>query len=339
MASSLRADTNRLECVCGKFFDSYKGLESHAGKQRCQAISGGATRLPSAEATREKRLREAEDMKDGMQRFRTEAESASRRSRVALRLARMRYIKMIPGTSVDDFKLLHREENDIAYSTVVKELTDLLATRLPPEVLSSAFETIRDAYDIYANLLTEAQENAALRQMNLPILTYHPRALKGVKSKAYDFALDEQVTTLLDHCPAARAQMYQTITAWATKRPDGSKERRIVCDITDGSVFLNHPILGEKCRVTAEEAKACSETLPLNIALLIYWDGFTVRRLCVPPAYPLPCICVASFATAPACDLRSTVLARYARNNTRVPLLTPPRPPRCAAKRACYMRA
>ena len=271
----------RVECVCGKTFESDRGLASHEGRYRCRALISSAV-LPSEGAAAARHANDSKTHAEAAKKVRTETESEARRSRVCHKLARMRYVKLVPGTTVDDFKQLHIDENQAAYNRVVKELTKQLSTRVPPDELSRAFETVQDAYNIYDGLLTEKQENATLHKLNLPILKYTPRKLPRTKGMAYDFALDEQVTTLLDHCPAARAQMFATITEWATKHPTGTSERRIVCDITDGSVFLNHPILGDQLRVTAEEAEACSEALPLNIAIMVYWDGFTVSfiRLC-----------------------------------------------------------
>ena len=107
-------------------------------------------------------------------------------------------------------------------------------------------------------------------------MDYIERPLKG-GGFAYDFAIDQQLVYLLKYSDEARRQTYNTIQSWRTRVPHGKNNlARIFFDITDGEVFLRHPIFGRKARVTAEEAKRTSATAPIRMALLLYLDGFTV---------------------------------------------------------------
>lgn len=77
-------------------------------------------------------------------------------------------------------------------------------------------------------------------------------------------------------CEAARHDIYETIVDWAAHPPALGTEHKVIADIVDGKVFLEHPAFSTACRVTRAEAEACSTTLPIKLALMLYWDGFNV---------------------------------------------------------------
>lgn len=279
-----------FRCLCGKGFESAEKLEGHMNRSGCKALCNNFVEghvLPS-EAVKAKREADAKaEAEAANKKHRQDCNEQSRSCRVALRLAHMRYIKMISGTVVDQFKELHTKENVMAFEHIEKELGKQLSSLLSPEVIARALETIRDAYDTYNGIRTEKQELAVLRkEVRLPMLTYYPRELPRAKGKAYDFKIDEEVLLLLDHVPAARVDVEETIVQWSVKAPERGTCQRIITDITDGNVFLNHPVLGDRCCVSVKEARACSASLPLKIAIMLYWDGFTVRA--APPSPPRP---------------------------------------------------
>eukprot|EP00965_Chrysotila_dentata_P084739 2796427-Pleurochrysis_carterae.AAC.1 len=65
---------------------------------------------------------------------------------------------------------------------------------------------------------------------------------------AYDFALDELLARLVEHCAPAREAIYDTIVSWSAKAPTKSEPTRIVADVTDGRVFAYHPVFGLRAR-------------------------------------------------------------------------------------------
>ena len=92
-----------------------------------------------------------------------ETNNQSRKERIALALAHMRYVKVIAGSVVDDFKELHNNENIKAYHHVESELHKELQHLVPTDVRMRLLATVKKSLDIYDGIRTEKQEQAVLR--------------------------------------------------------------------------------------------------------------------------------------------------------------------------------
>ena len=280
-AAKAAGSGQRYECWCSRTFESAEDLEAHAVRSGCVQLATAALAmgrsLPSEEVNADAQRAGAQERERASKRIRMETTEDARRARVSLALANFRYKKMIAGSTVDMFKSFHEEENKLACEFVEAELTHRLGELIPTETLACALQTIKSSFDTYAGLRNEKAENRVLvDQVQLPILKYHERKLGATSGYAYDFDIEESVLLLMKHVPAARAEVFSTVMEWAVHPPSQDESRRVIADITDGSVFLDHPVLGTKCRVPREQAEKCSDTLPIRIAILLYWDGFTV---------------------------------------------------------------
>lgn len=263
-------------CFCGYRADSAEALQSHMEASGCNQFVGTTELIhPEVAQTRarEERARE-ESKKARVQTFKEE-----RRDSQCLLLARKRFIELVPASYIDGMKADHVAINNISEQYCVRELGKHLKHLVPPEVWKSALKIIADSFDVYEGIRTEKQEMAHLRTL-ICIIEPVERPLKG-GGKVYDFMMDELVLRLLQQSPTAREQVFETIETWKTKPPDGRGVRGnplpIIADITDASVFLEHPVFGVQCRVTPEEARRTSKTMRLQLAFLMYADAFDVR--------------------------------------------------------------
>eukprot|EP00965_Chrysotila_dentata_P009858 321604-Pleurochrysis_carterae.AAC.1 len=90
-------------------------------------------------------------------------------------------------------------------------------------------------------ILPIALEKAAKhRTSEQPALKQPPLPKNPV---VYDFALDELLARLVEHCSKARESIYETVVSWSAKPPTSSDPMRIIADVTDGRVFTDHPLL------------------------------------------------------------------------------------------------
>jgi len=239
-------------------------------------VSQSNAELPSAATIRRHREASAEVESINAKRARADSAEVVRKSAVALKLAYFRYVKLVPGAHVDEFKSMHTELNASAFACVSAELQHLLAPHIPQEVFSETLSLIKKNYDIYEGLRTEKNELSFLHT-EIPIPTHHSRPLKGTTGSAQDFEIDKQLLLLLEHNEVAREQVKETLVTWRTKGP-ATKDNpsKVFFDITDGLCFEKHPIFGLKGRVPENQAIEEAPTAPLRWCLLLYADAFTV---------------------------------------------------------------
>lgn len=300
-----RPELKPYACQCGKTFDTRASLEKHAIRVGCGLHTTWRDAVAADEDAVAADVQQHANEKVS-QSVREDARAFLRKRNTALRLAELRYLKLIPGKHIDDIKRMHKELNADALAAVQTELQKCLRGHISDDVYDTVITTIEKSFDIYAGLGTEWQELSYLRGSPsrgipgaIPVPTFHERKLANNAGMAYDFKLDEQLLLLMKHDPRARAQFYDTIVAWRTKPPQTRDDpARILVDITDGAVFLDHPVFGEAQRVSAEQAKQEGATAPMRFAILLYADGFTVCQpsICARPACAHPCLCA-----RPAC--------------------------------------
>lgn len=285
------------ECFCGYRAKSGWALASHMKENGCEQFIGTTSALihpAEAKRTAERQCAEEVSKRARMQTFEEE-----RRDSQCLRLSRKRFIELIPASYIDGMKADHVAVNHESQQYCVRELGKHLKHLISREVWQAVLKIIAVSFDVYEGIRTEKQEMAHLHTL-IKIVEPIERPLKG-GGTAFDFRMDELALRLLDQSPTAREQVFETIVTWNTKPPDGRGVRGrplpIIADITDGSVFLQHPIFGVQCRVEEEEARSASKTMPLKLAFLMYADAFDVRaNLTAPPCprapvplHPHPC--------------------------------------------------
>ena len=258
----------------------------------CQLLTGrnNDARLPSEVAADSKQAADQQEDEARTKRVREGHYADERKIKVALRLAYMRYMKLVPGSHVDWFKEFHRDLNSMAVDTLTQELTRLLEAYAPAPVMEQVRATVASHLDVYAGLETEDNEVAFLSK-RVPIPKFEQRRLADTNTFAWDFHLDEQLLLLMAYDPVARGQVYDTLTTWRTKPMHSRLDpARIIFDITDAAVFLDHEVFGEAARVSLEEAFRTARTAALRFAIVLYADAFCVRR----GPRPLSSFCVTS---------------------------------------------
>ena len=280
------------QCHCGASFDSEVGLRRHLQSSGCQVLAGrnNDARLPSEVAADSKQAADQQEDEARTKRVREGHYADERKIKVALRLAYMRYMKLVPGSHVDWFKEFHRDLNAMAVDTLTQELTRLLESYAPAPVMEQVRATVASHLDVYAGLETEDNEVAFLSK-RVPIPKFEQRRLADTNTFAWDFHLDEQLLLLMAYDPVARGQVYDTLTTWRTKPMHSRLDpARIIFDITDAAIFLDHEVFGEAARVSFEEAFRTARTAALRFAIILYADAFCVRR----GPHPLSSFCVTS---------------------------------------------
>ena len=102
----------------------------------CQLLTGrnNDARLPSEVAADSKQAADQQEDMARTKRVRESHYADERKIKVALRLAYMRYMKLVPGSHVDWFKEFHRDLNSMAVDTLTQELTRLLEAYAPAPV-------------------------------------------------------------------------------------------------------------------------------------------------------------------------------------------------------------
>ena len=90
----------------------------------------------------------------------------------------------------------------------------------------------------------------------------------------YDVPVDASLARLLQHCPRAWAMVQATIKSWSAAPPPRGSSREI-CDITDGSVFFNHPELGDEAR--RQRIKDGGDG-KIRLGIILYYDDLTTTN-------------------------------------------------------------
>lgn len=193
-----------------------------------------------------------------------------------MKLAQLRYVKLVPGNHVDEMKVLHKHLNIQAAGSLKVELVQLLSCKVSAALMSEIIALVDRHLNIYQGVETEPKELAVLKK-HVPVLKHYPRTLSN-GGKAQDFMIDEAILQLLKYSRAAREQIFETLVSWRTKPPHTKDDpMRIIVDIPDGLVFRNHAIFGDQNRVSPEQALREKPNAPLRFAILLYADAFTVR--------------------------------------------------------------
>ena len=265
------------DCVCGAQHDSAKSLERHMSQSlQCRldlGLADSSRALRRAEAF-------AQAESDAGKRTRGELFQDTMRRQLCLSLAKLRFLQRVPAAHVDGFKSTMQNLLTETLGAIRQEVED-------PAILS----LITPKLQWLDGIETETKELQHLKTL-VPVVTPVPREMSGAKvstdaegwtplqpsiSKprmAYDFKLPDLLARLIKHNPRAREQIYETLVTWRTKPAMNGKYSKVILDMTDGRVFLDDPVLGLQARVSEAEARAASATAPLQIAVLLWADGF-----------------------------------------------------------------
>eukprot|EP00965_Chrysotila_dentata_P031057 1034692-Pleurochrysis_carterae.AAC.1 len=152
-----------LQCVCGSTFSSEKGLSIHMARFCSKVNQASSETFTSASAASEAAQRSsAEEFRDS-QDARSFVYADEVRYKVAMDLAQLRYVKLVPAAHVDIIKgyvsnwLISAA--DAIISDVNAELSGLKLGRLGAEVAESIGEGVRRKLDFFDGLRTEYQES------------------------------------------------------------------------------------------------------------------------------------------------------------------------------------
>lgn len=300
-----------MECFCGRSFATVAALDNHLVTNGCIQFATprdhAAPIPPSVEAARKKAAQTANDIDKQGKKARARIFKDSRRKDVVLELAMHRYIKCISAAAVDSLKAMHTRANTQSRKYTMSELRENMLGKVVDEALLQHIgDILFDAFDTFCGIETESLEMVELKKI-IPIIDPVGRPLPGTKKLAWDFKMDEVLLRLLNHCPAANRDAHETIVEWRTKRPETMV--KIISDIVDAKVFLQHAVFGEAFRVTRAEAEAIAAAGGhIQWAIMLYGDAFCVaaslrsndlplpRPLDEPPA---PCPLTSPLPTAP----------------------------------------
>ena len=264
-------------CVCGKSFQSHSALSTHLSRSfDCQEDLGCTESSRASQASKA----HADAEKEAGKRVRTEAFQVKMRRKLCLQLAKYRFIRRVAASHVDDFKSTLQNCLNEVLTSLAEEIQD-------PRILS----IIAPKLQWLEGIETEAKELKFLRAC-VPVVKPIARPLcapqestdaEGARplnprvSKpriAYDFKITELLARLIKHDARAREQIYETLISWRVKPEMKGKFAKIITDMTNGRVFLDHPVLGLQARVSEEEARRASPTAPLQMAILVWGDAF-----------------------------------------------------------------
>ena len=265
------------ECFCGRTFRTWPGLDRHQRQVGCskRPRAEGAT-LPSIARHLQARATEEAEQQEQHKQERANDARSTRRKKVLMKLAAFRFIKLVAGTTVDDFKAMHKECNDDSNEMIGSFARELLGAYVPPSVLDDLLTGIRERLDTYEGIRTEKQELSQLK-FEIPQMDWIERSLPNTAGSAFDFKLDQCLLLLVEHNPALLGQLFETFVEWQVKGPHTRDDpKKILVDIPDGIVFQDHPIFGQSARVSREQVMATLKTACLRWCLLLYADAFTV---------------------------------------------------------------
>ena len=293
MCKLRRLRAGKMEtCFCGRDFKDADSLYRHQQRIGC----GGLVKQQEAEeqaaaATRAVNHRILEVEEVASKRARREEYADSMRHTVALRLAHYRFYDVTAGTTVDSFKADFCNWIADAIRCIAEDFTKKISNDSERDDL---LDCCRSRFDFFKGIETERKEITFLKTI-LPIADPIERVMKTTTTidaegmqplvpsvrkqlKCVDFKIDDRIALLIEHDQSARQQIHDTIIEWSAKPPEIPREKKIYVDITDGSVFLNHPVLGMQARVSREEAVRAAPDAPLKMAFMLYTDAFTARE-------------------------------------------------------------
>mmetsp|Transcript_56390 Transcript_56390/g.122780 ORF Transcript_56390/g.122780 Transcript_56390/m.122780 type:complete len:304 (+) Transcript_56390:223-1134(+) len=290
-----------FQCVCGSAFKSAHGLAIHMARF-CGMVDTAAADSFTVEtdaADSAKRAADAEN--ENGKRARSFVYADKMRHQVAINLAQLRYVKLVPGAHIDILKGCVSNWLLNAADALISDIADeLRASDLGPRsasVIESLSTSVRSKLDLFDGLCTEHMESRYI-QKHIPMVsptrrimppttvhqpptsrnpdqpsTRQPRKPRSLI--AYDFALDELLARLVEHSSTAREAIYETLISWSTKPPTSSERTRIIADITNGRVFLvEHPVFGLQARVSKEEADPSMRCTDKRTAIR-FWPSCT----------------------------------------------------------------
>lgn len=270
----------QFRCSCGRTFPSGPGLEQHQTKAKCRQFFSQRQReqkvVAAHSAQEEAPLKaEREAQATAQKRCRESAATDERTHRVALLLADLRYLKLIPGTHVDQMKSMHAKLNKQACEDMMADLRGELGSQVSDEALAIIKKVADRRFDIYDGLRTVFQERKVLNSL-LQRPAFVPRQMPN-GGTAYDFKIDEQLLLLLSKSSTARDQFYETLSSWRTEHQYTRDDpARIIADFMDADVLRDHGIFGDQARMPAAEAEEAAKEGPMRVAIVIWADGYVV---------------------------------------------------------------
>lgn len=181
----------------------------------------------------------------------------------------MRYEKLMPGKHVDHVKecfdgVLSRMRDELVRRLSSYEITDKDGCKVNLD------KAILPILDVHRGIASAHSESTARKErLGNALLEPVKRSLVDPSGeRSCDFVYDVPLDAELERCMLADPNLYSCIKnasdSWASRRNHhpGDHEVLSLGDITDGSVFRDHPRLGDK-------APATSKT---QIAVILYYD-------------------------------------------------------------------
>ena len=279
--------------ICGERFKTNHGLQTHHGKvckhrpYRAEWAKSQAAGQAAGQAADEQAAALAEQLVStaDAERRRCAIFEKTRRTVILDDLTRLRYDSFVASSHVDQFKAGVTRWLELARDELVRRLKPLVGegNMLHLEYIA------RTTMDLFDQIRTTEQEGSQLRT-KLPLLKLEPRLLgeslleikdadgivyrsKTIKHTCYDVPIDASLHRLMEEDPKAWEMVKLTIKEWSAE-PPARGSSRVIADIVDGSVFYNHPKLGDAAR-RASIADG-SAGIAVNLALILYYDDLTV---------------------------------------------------------------
>jgi hypothetical protein len=284
-AAAAAADTQPFKCkVCLRGFATREGLNVHWGKV-CKRVNPKLVQ-PTASKAQSNASDNVEAAADAETRL-AQMYEKEQRTLVLNDLTRFRYDLFTPDSHISQMKTAMQSWLRLANDELIRRLTPLVGAANQPALASIAASTL----DIFNNIRTAQQEGAVLRQ-KLPLLEVGPRKLgpprtvevkdaegvvfrrKQVVDYAYDVPVDASVARLLQEDPRVWEAVQKTMEEWSGAPPERGAER-IIADIVDGQVFINHPELGDEAR---KARLASGGDSAVRLAFILYYDDLTVTN-------------------------------------------------------------
>ena len=263
-------------CVCGKAYDSDISLMRHMSQSwECQEDIGLSESSRASRASKSHARVESEAGK----RVREEDFKIRMRRKVCLALTKKRFSMRVAASRVDEFKSM--------LQNCLRDVLASLKEEIQDPVIISIIEPRLQWLD---GIETEASELKFLHTC-VPVVDPTPHTMGSPHEStdtegevpltprtskpriAYDFKVSELLARLIKHDARAREQIFETLVSWRVKPDMKGKYCKVIADMTDGRVFLDHPVLGLQARVSMEEARRASPTAPLQIAILLSVGG------------------------------------------------------------------
>lgn len=275
--------------ICGRRFPTLHGMQTHVGrdcKHRSQLHSEYATQAALQAAEEQAETKEDRAMADAdAERRRCAIFEKTRRAAILDDLTRLRYDVFMPSSHVDQFKAGVTKWLELTREELVRRLTPLVGT----ENMLDLEYVARTTMDLFDGIRTTDQEGARLRD-TLPLLKIEPRILgestidikdaegniyrsKTTKHYCHDVPIDASLHRLMEEDPKAWEMVQLTMKEWSAEPPTRGSSR-VIADIVDGSVFYNHPKLGDGARRARIADGSAGKAV--HLALILYYDDLTV---------------------------------------------------------------